>query len=131
MLLVRTKIGPSKIEGTGLFADQFIPKGTPTWRFQEGFDLKFSEKDIMKLPKLTREFMLKYAYRSAASDKYILCCDDSRFCNHSDKPNTDGVYSEENPEGLEFASRDIPKGEEITANYLDFDRDAKKKLMLK
>ncbi|KKQ84137.1 MAG: hypothetical protein UT08_C0023G0002 [Candidatus Woesebacteria bacterium GW2011_GWB1_38_8] len=28
MILVKTKIGPSKINGIGLFANQFIPKGT-------------------------------------------------------------------------------------------------------
>jgi hypothetical protein len=28
MLYVKTKIGPSEIEGIGLFADEFIPKDT-------------------------------------------------------------------------------------------------------
>lgn len=28
MLLIKTKIGPSKIHGIGLFSDQSIPKGT-------------------------------------------------------------------------------------------------------
>ncbi len=33
MLLVRTARRPSDIHGMGLFADQFIPAGTATWRF--------------------------------------------------------------------------------------------------
>ena len=40
MLLVKTKIGPSKIAGIGLFADEFIAKGTPVWKFEPGFDLE-------------------------------------------------------------------------------------------
>ncbi len=38
MLLVKTKIGQSNISGIGVFADEFIPKGTVIWRYQEGFD---------------------------------------------------------------------------------------------
>ena len=43
MLYVKTKIGQSKIHGMGLFADQFIKKGTIIWKFTPGFDLKFTK----------------------------------------------------------------------------------------
>jgi hypothetical protein len=45
MLLVKTKLGLSKISGIGLYADTFIPKGTIIWRFVPKLDLKFNEKE--------------------------------------------------------------------------------------
>src|SRR5262245_53091832 len=39
MLLVKTRVGPSKISGFGLIAAQFIPKGTPVWTLVRWFDL--------------------------------------------------------------------------------------------
>ena len=38
MLLVKTRLGASAIHGIGLFADEFIPKDTVTWRFTPGLD---------------------------------------------------------------------------------------------
>ncbi len=49
MLLVKTKIGQSKIHGIGIFAEQFIPKGTVIWKFMSGFDLKVSKEQLEKL----------------------------------------------------------------------------------
>jgi uncharacterized protein len=45
MLVVRTKTKASEIAGIGLFADQFIPKGTVVWKYQPDFDLLLSEED--------------------------------------------------------------------------------------
>lgn len=62
MLLVKTKIGPSKISGIGLFADQFIKKGTTIWKFQHSIDvaspdgeemLDVADRDIEKREELT------------------------------------------------------------------------------
>ena len=64
MLLVKTKIGPSKINGTGLFANQFIPKGTPTWKFQSGFDLKIDKSELANLSESARKqlFITIFSY---------------------------------------------------------------------
>ena len=43
MLLVKTKIKSSEIAGIGLFADEFIPKGTCTWRFRGGSIFAFQK----------------------------------------------------------------------------------------
>mgnify|MGYP000470418846 CR=1 FL=1 len=40
MLMVKTRIAPSRIAGIGVFADQDIPAGTVTWRFMPGYDLQ-------------------------------------------------------------------------------------------
>ena len=123
MLLVKTKIGPSKINGTGLFANQYIPKGTPTWKFQPGFDLKIEKSELVSLSEPAKDQFLKYAYLNPKTSKYILCFDDARFFNHSDNPNCIDTESPDDTEGIDVAVRDIQEGEELTCNYKEFDAD--------
>jgi len=63
MLLVKTKIKESKIHGIGLFADQFIPKGTEIWKFTSGFDQKFTREQILNFPDLLQVYIYKYCWR--------------------------------------------------------------------
>jgi len=119
MILVKTKIGPSKINGIGLFANQFIPKGTLVQKFMPGFDLEISENEIPKLSEPAREQFLKYAYKNR-DGHYILCFDDTRFLNHSDSPN---LISNNPNEEIDIAAVDIQKGDELTVNYKEFDAD--------
>jgi SET domain-containing protein len=106
MLKIKTKLGPSKIHGIGLFADQCIRKGAKIWEWNVFYD-----RIIAKLPddKIGIAFMKKYACK--VSGKYMLCCDDCRFMNHSDKPNID-CY-----DGYDLANKNIKRGEELTCNY--------------
>jgi uncharacterized protein len=128
MLLVKTKIAPSSIEGIGLFADEFIPSGTPIWRLQQGFDLEAAPADLQVLPAQARETFLKYAYLRPSSNTYILGFDDARFFNHSDTPNTISIDTPDGTVNADIAARDINKGEELTTDYRLFDRDAERKL---
>lgn len=123
MLMIKTKIEASKINGIGLFANQFIPKGTTIWKFQPGFDIKIDKNELAKLPEITKEFFIKYAYLNSDTNKYILCFDDARFFNHSDNPNCIDESPEEENEGITFAARDIQQGEELTSNYRKYDAD--------
>ena len=122
-MLVKTKIGPSKINGTGLFANQFIAKGTAVWKFQSGFDSKVEKSELGNLSEPAREQFLKYAYLNTKTNKYILCFDDARFFNHSDNPNCIDTESPADSEGIDVAVKDIPEGEELTCNYKEFDAD--------
>ncbi len=125
-MLVKVKVLKSKIEGLGLFADQFIPKGTKTWEFTHGFDQEFTSDQIKEFPILVQDFINKYSYISPKTGNYILAIDDERFTNHSDNPNTTSI---EVPSGEDYdvALRDIQKNEEITTDYnlsageIDFD----------
>ncbi len=128
MLLVKTRIGPSPIEGIGLFADEDIAKGTVTWRFTPGFDLLFSDAEIAALPEAVRSMMKSYTYLHQPSGKHVFCVDNARFMNHSDTPNTEGVHAAGAIEGYDIATRDIAKGEELTCDYATFDGEAGAKL---
>jgi uncharacterized protein len=115
MLLVKTKIGTSPINGIGLFADQFIEKGTLVWKYMPGFDLLISKEEIERLSEPAREQTNNYAYFDTGHSKYMLCSDDARFFNHSNTPNCD-----ESQNDITVAMRDINKGEELVVNYRVF-----------
>ncbi|MGO9546249.1 MAG: SET domain-containing protein [Rhodomicrobium sp.] len=123
MLVVNTILAPSKIEGLGLFAGQYIPKGTVVWKFVPGVDALLDASEIESLPEVTRDICRRYAYLDHTHKKYVLCGDDARFENHSENPNTAGVYPEGEPFGIDVATRDIQEGEEITCDYRTFDTE--------
>ena len=113
MLLVKTYLDKSPIHGIGVFAAARIPKGTKIWRFVEGFDRCYTPKQFARLPKPARDFLKSYAYK--VDGEILFTVDDDHYINHSDAPNT---YLHN---GYAIASRDIPKGREITNDYREFD----------
>ena len=127
-MLVKTRLGPSAIEGFGLFADEDIAKGTITWRFAPGFDLLFSDAELAALPAVVQSMMTNYTYLHQPTGKHVFCVDNARFMNHSDSPNTAGIHANGAIEGYDVATRDIVKGEELTCDYLTFDGAAAEKL---
>lgn len=129
MLLVKTKIGPSSIHGIGLFADEFIKKGTVIWKFNPTFDLRFDASQLDSLSEAARKQFLNYAYFNPRMQKYVLCFDDCRFINHSEHPNCLEVPSGGPEEGLDIAAWDIQKGEELTCDYASFDASFKEKML--
>jgi hypothetical protein len=116
MLLVKTKIKQSKIEGIGLFADELIKSGTKVWGFEPKLDIVLSKEEIGKLSSAAQEQFYRYAYLDKVRNKYLLCGDDARFFNHSDKPNCDETKENDST----FALRNIDVGEELTINYGEF-----------
>lgn len=116
MLLVKTKIGPSSIHGTGLFADEFIPKGTIIWRFDERVDRLIDREAVETLPEPAKSHIYRYC-GLLENGKYLQTGDNDRYINHSDAPNT---VSRPFLEDL-TAARDIQAGEEITEDYRVFD----------
>jgi hypothetical protein len=125
MLLVKTRIGPSKVAGTGLFADEFISKGTPVWRLEPGFDVKLTQAQFDALPEVAQKAVLNYCYVEPNDGTYIMCMDDARFFNHSDVPN---VSSGPGDDHIDRALRDIEPGEEMTQDYRNFDENTEQKL---
>lgn len=124
MLLVKTYLDKSPINGTGLFAAQDIPAGTVIWRFTEVFDLRYSKHVVDRWPESDeKSFLLKYAYLDGWS--YVLCIDDARFMNHSATHNTGNGDGEET-----IAIKNISVGEEITCNYFEIDDAAKEKFQI-
>jgi uncharacterized protein len=112
MLLVKTYLDKSRLHGLGVFAGQFIRKGTKIWRFVEGFDRFYTPKQFAKLPKPAREYIKLHGFRW--EDEVLFSADHDSHMNHSENPNT---YLHN---GYAVARRNIRKGEEITNDYRDF-----------
>src|ERR1044071_9618940 len=109
MLLVRTYLDKSTIDGLGVFAGEYIRKGTKVWRFVEGFDRVWSPRDFAKLPKQAQTYVLRYGYR--VDGEILLTCDHDHHMNHS--PDSYTYWRNGDIE----ARRDIAKGDEITNDY--------------
>lgn len=109
MLLVKTKIKESLINGIGLFADEFIPRGATIFK-ESIFTKHFTESEYELLPKLQKEFLNHYCYFLGGIWRCSL--DNDRFINHSDNPNTLEV-----DEITTVALIDINIDDEITTNY--------------
>ena len=126
MLLVKTYVDKSSIEGVGLFANEFIPKGTIVWKLSTlDIKLKVRKGDLLLLAPNTIEYIFKYAFMDKQHNEFILSFDNDRFTNHSYSPNTIPLDN-----GDMIAARDIAIGEEITANYYDIDDYADDKLQV-
>ena len=117
MLLVRTYLDRSALHGLGVFAAGLISARTVVWRFTPGFDLDLDPALIEAQPPHFRERLLHYGYIDPRLERYILCCDDARFLNHSDDPNLESDFTGER-HGVDIAIRDIAAGEEMTVDYV-------------
>ncbi|MGB0087508.1 MAG: SET domain-containing protein-lysine N-methyltransferase [Rhodomicrobiaceae bacterium] len=117
MMLVRTYVAPSTIEGLGVYAEEFIPSGTLIWQLNPKFVATFSRGDIEDFPPHIREFVEKYSFpHLERNDLLVVELDNGRFMNHTEEPNTDFTEFSNG-----YATRDIHEGEEITCNYHEFD----------
>lgn len=116
MLKVKTTVKNSDIHGLGLFADEFIPKGTVTWQYESKFDTGFTQEEIDSLPETAKQFMLYYCYFDKELQKYILCSDNQRYINHSNTSTNINSTPRQ-----DVAARDIQAGEEFLCDYVKFD----------
>lgn len=125
MLLVNASAGESQIHGTGLIANQLIAAGTVVWILKCGFDVIMTKETLDDLPPVVQEQIRRYVYVDISTGNYILCSDDAKYMNHSDKPNT-------KTEGdRTWAICDIQPGEELTADYREFDAVTRNNALLR
>jgi len=96
--------------GFGVFATQFIPRGTLTWVCDE-LDQFVDPARVAVLPPFYRKLLDTYTFRDRLG-RHVLCWDLARFMNHSCAPCCLGPDST-----FEVAVRDIRPGDELTDDY--------------
>jgi len=117
MMLVRTYLGPSAIQGLGVFAGEFISRGAQLWVLNPKFDVFVHPSEIEALPPHMQDFVARYSYPHLDLPGIrVVDCDHGKFMNHSDRPNTDFRIFDKG-----YALEDIPSGVEITCSYFEFD----------
>ncbi len=115
MLTIRTSLGLSTIAGTGLFAAEFIPKGTIIWKFDPLLDQVYAEEEYQAMLPSNKSFLKTYCFMYMGN--YYLCVDNARFFNHSEEPNCMSSDFNAFNLGCTIAKRDIEIGEELTDDY--------------
>jgi uncharacterized protein len=116
LLLIKTYIAASDIEGVGVFAAEQIGKGAPIWRSHPDFDMLIPLAVYRSAQPPLQQLLERYAYPSLDRPGFLVYeIDNGRFMNHSATPNTD--FSDF---GVGTAVADIAAGEELTCNYDQF-----------
>ena len=115
MLRVKVKVVESPVQGKGIVAVEFIPKGTVTWQYDPGIDIAYEPTEIEALDEEKRTDLMRYLYFDYKLNKYILCSDDQKYINHSRQPNITSTPEQD------VAARDIAAGEELVCNYEDYE----------
>jgi len=119
MMLVRTYLAQSEIQGLGVFAGEFIPARTQLWMLNPKFDIFVYGEEIAALPSHMQDYVARYSYpHLEISGVRIVDCDDGKFMNHCEQPNTDFRIFDRG-----YSLADISAGEELTCNYFEFDPD--------
>lgn len=130
MLLIKAYTGPDTYGGIGLFADEDIPKGTMVWRYCPSVTKFLSVKQYLAMSVEERGKIGKYTYPHADlsgdmdATGVFICEDISKHCNHSSDPAIGPVPEWREldwSEHIDYALRDIKRGEEITCDYLECD----------
>ena len=96
--------------GYGVFATDFIPKGTITY-VKDPLEIEIQPELFERYSSLMKEVIEKYSYRDEEGVR-ILSWDFGKYVNHCCNCNTMSTGY-----GFEIAIRDIQAGEEITDEY--------------
>ena len=119
-MLVPCYLGPSEIEGLGVFSPETIRKGQPIWTLDERLDRLIPISAFNAMDERMQAFLKRYTYiRPHDLDHYVLDGDEGRYMNHSDTPNTDYPNTQTG-----YAVCDIPAHTELTCDYRQFDVNA-------
>ena len=115
-MLVRTYLGPSGIHGVGVFAGEPVESGAAVWVRHPALDLVVTRQMRAGLPDAMVSYLDTYTYPAGdgPDGSAVLDCDNGRYMNHSDAPNTSFTG-----EGGR-ASQRIAMGAEITCDYREF-----------
>jgi hypothetical protein len=106
----------SEEKGYGLFATEFIPKGTVTY-CQDPLDIVIKQADLSKYPQALLDSIHKFAFEPPNGD-VVLGWDNAKYINHCCSPSTLSTGYE-----FELAVRDVEVGEELTTDYRLFTKN--------
>lgn len=95
--------------GLGVFATEFIPRGTILWTL-DPLDQVITPNEIAGMIPAQQALVDKYSYIDA-DGMHVLCWDLGRYMNHSCRPAARGMGE------MEVAVRDIKPGDELTCEY--------------
>ena len=112
--MVDTELRESSIHGIGVFLTQPVRAGELIWRFDSRIDRVFADEELTDMPEKLQKFLRTYSTLQGDLKLWVLCGDNGRHFNHSDRPNTRSL-------GIAFgddvAAIDLEAGTELTSDY--------------
>ena len=114
MMVVETELRPSNIHGIGVFLKEPIRAGQLIWRFDSRIDRVFSDAELEEMPKQLQRFLRTYSTLHGDLGLWVLCGDNGRHFNHSERPNTKSLGI---AFGDDIAAFDLEAGTELTSDY--------------
>jgi len=118
MIVVPTYLEKSPVHGFGVFAKEFIKKGSKVWEFNPIFDVRFTDAEFERLPPSVKAEIEHHLYQPEQGGVLYYESTMGRYMNHSREPNVD--FSDV---GVGWATRDIKPGDELTCDYRHFMAD--------
>jgi SET domain-containing protein len=116
MLLIRTYLDKSPIQGIGVYARERIAKGTVIWKLDQRFDRLIPVEVWEAQTGPVKDYHHRYCYPRRSDPRFIVFeADDARYMNHADEPNCDFSNGD-----VAHAIRDIEPGDELTCDYNAF-----------
>ena len=100
----------SPVVGDGVFATEFIPKGTLVWVLCR-FDRIIDRRLMSDWPERVSKAADRFGYIDALG-RLVVCWNHARMVNHCCDPTGIGVGN-----GFEIARRDIHPGDQLTCDY--------------
>ena len=106
---------PSLINGIGVVAIRFIPKGTEIAKCEDNTQYyEVSDEEFLQILEPIRNMILDRTQFEKIRFRHPNCMAKLQsFMNHSNEPNSDG----------KVALRDIKEGEEITENFMELNKN--------
>ena len=116
MLTINTYLAPSRVHGIGLFAAEFIPAGSPVWKYNRDIDKIFKKEVFLAICNRLDSCSLRHLLNSSyiRGGRYFYLTDNARFINHTEV-NDNICFADDY---TEIALRDIDPQEELLENYL-------------
>lgn len=114
MMMIETELKASPIHGLGVFLLAPVRKGQLIWRFDSRIDRVYTQEEVDGLPAHLQRYLRTYSTWHEPTRLYVLCGDNGRYFNHSDRPTT---VSNAISFGEDHAARDLEAGAELTSDY--------------
>lgn len=111
MLLVNHFVGPSAIDGLGVFTSEHIRTGQEIWHFNPLIDREISLPDLITLPDAAILQVMRHAEFHPERQSFVLAADGDYYMNHADQPSLVDAGR------TMYAARDLEVGEELTCDY--------------
>lgn len=112
MYAIKTDIRESRIEGEGIFAGEYIPRGTIVYCLDSS-TFFITPNELLLLSEEEKNKVIKYGAQNETGN--WMMGEDSKKLNHSCDANVLSIFVDDI--FCEIAVKDIHEGEEITTDY--------------